>query len=113
MRTYQLLNLITLATSFSEIIYTFGRYYLDRFTCSIDFNIILGADLQFVYEDMIEHVNKPATKDILYEIEAVHEKMYVIYYNCYFHRYLKGYVPKWVITDLLAHRRYAGSVRET
>ena len=32
--------------------------------------------------------------------------MYVIYYNCYFHRYLKNYIPKWVITDLLAHRRY-------
>lgn len=62
---------------------------------------------------MIENVNKPATKDILYEIEAVHEKMYVIYYNCYFYRYLKGYVPKWVITDLLAHKKYASSVRET
>lgn len=35
--------------------------------------------------------------------------MYVIYYNCYFHRYLKGYVPKWVITDLLAHKKYQDS----
>ena len=62
---------------------------------------------------MIDHVNKPATKAILYEIEAVHEKMYVIYYNCYFHKYLRGYVPKWVITDLLAHRKYGSSSRET
>ena len=30
----------------------------------------------------------------------------MVYYNCYFHRYLKSYIPKWVITDLLAHRRY-------
>lgn len=39
---------------------------MERFTCSIDFNIVLGADLQFVYDDMIEQVNKPATKDMLY-----------------------------------------------
>ena len=25
--------------------------------------------------------------------------MYVVFYNCYFHKYLKPYVPKWVITD--------------
>lgn len=30
----------------------------------------------------------------------LHEKMYVVYYNCYFHKYLKTYLPKWVITDL-------------
>ena len=39
--------------------------------------------------------------------------MYVIYYNCYFYRYLKGYVPKWVITDLLAHRKYTNTLRDT
>jgi hypothetical protein len=26
--------------------------------------------------------------------------MYVVFYNCYFHKYLKIYVPKWVITDI-------------
>ena len=31
--------------------------------------------------------------------------MYVIYYNCYFHKFLKNYVPKWVITDLINKRR--------
>lgn len=34
--------------------------------------------------------------------------MYVVFYNCYFHRYLKNYIPKWVITDLLVTRgRYS------
>jgi predicted transcriptional regulator len=26
--------------------------------------------------------------------------MYVIFYNCYFHKYLRSYLPKWVITDV-------------
>jgi len=26
--------------------------------------------------------------------------MYVVFYNCYFHKYLKQHVPKWVITDI-------------
>ena len=52
-KVYQLINLITLGTSFADIIYIFGRYYLDKFTCAIDFNIILGADLQGLYHDMV------------------------------------------------------------
>ena len=48
-RVYQLLNVINIATSFSDIIYTFGRYYMEKFTFIIDFNIILGADLQSLY----------------------------------------------------------------
>jgi hypothetical protein len=79
---------------------------MEKFTCVVDFNIILGADLQMVYQEMIDHVRRHASKEILEEIETVHEKMYVVYYNCYFHRFLKNYIPKWVITDLLAHRRY-------
>lgn len=26
--------------------------------------------------------------------------MYVVFYNCYFHKYLKIYIPKWVNTDI-------------
>lgn len=99
MRVYQLLNLINLGTSFADIIYTFGRYYMDTFSCVIDFNIILGADIQGLYEVMVEHVNRPAKRDILDEIEFAHEKMYIVFYNCYFYRYLKPYIPKWVLTD--------------
>ena len=49
LRAYQLLNLINLATSFSDVIYTLGRYYLDRFSWAVDFNILMGADLQRIY----------------------------------------------------------------
>lgn len=49
LRAYQLLNLINLATSFSDVIYTLGRYYLDRFGWAVDFNILMGADLQRIY----------------------------------------------------------------
>jgi hypothetical protein len=69
---YQLLNLINLGTSFVDIIYTFGRYYMNNFACAIDFNIILGADLQGLYENMVENVSRPAKVEILAEIETVH-----------------------------------------
>lgn len=48
---------------------------------------------------MVEAVVRPASRHILEEIETVHERMYVVFYNCYFHKHLKPYVPKWVITD--------------
>lgn len=32
-------------------------------------------------------------------MELLHEKMYVIYYNCYTYNSVKAYVPRWVETD--------------
>jgi hypothetical protein len=42
-RMYQLMNLIQAGTSFSEIIYTLGRYYGKIYPFSADFNVILGT----------------------------------------------------------------------
>lgn len=39
---FQLMNLIQAGTSFSEIIYTLGRYYGKVYPFSADFNIVLG-----------------------------------------------------------------------
>jgi hypothetical protein len=33
------------------------------------------------------------------EIELAHEKMYIIFYNCYFHSYIRSNVPRWILTD--------------
>lgn len=66
----------------------------------MDFNISIGADLQVIYKNMVDNVKRPASREILEEIEILHEKLYVVFYNCYFHKYLKHYVPKWVITDI-------------
>lgn len=27
--------------------------------------------------------------------------MYIVYYNCYFYKCLKPYVPRWVVTDIV------------
>ena len=74
-RVYQLLNIISLATSFCDVIYTFGRYYLNKFGWEIDFNIVLGADLNGLYEEMVRCVKRPANRAILDEIESIHERM--------------------------------------
>lgn len=33
------------------------------------------------------------------ELELIHEKMYVVYYNCYTYKEVKPYVPKWIDTE--------------
>ena len=106
-RAYQLINLLNTATSFTDILYTFGRYYMQQYGCTIDFNIVMGVDLQAIYTMMAECAKKPTPIGILEEIEAVHEKLYVVFYNCYFHKYLKHYVPRWVQTDPLHSQRYS------
>lgn len=31
--------------------------------------------------------------------------MYIVYYNCYFYKCLKPYVPRWVVTDIVETNR--------
>jgi len=33
--------------------------------CIIDFNITLGADLQYIYKHMVDYIVRPASKIIL------------------------------------------------
>jgi hypothetical protein len=78
-KMYQLMNLIQAATSFSEIIYTLGRYYAKTYPFAADFNIILGKnsynsgnDLNTVYNQMVKYTPKPASCEILEEYEKIH-----------------------------------------
>lgn len=38
---------------------------MDKFGCAIDFNILLGADVQGLYHGMVECVERPAKKALL------------------------------------------------
>ena len=67
-RVYQLINLLAMGTCFTDVIYTFGRYYLAEYGCAVDFNMAIGADLQIIYKNMVENVVRPASKAILWEI---------------------------------------------
>jgi len=65
---YQLINLIHSGISFSDVIYTLGRYYIKKYPLTIDFNIMLGtniyylgSDLGSVYDQMVRNVPKPVT----------------------------------------------------
>jgi hypothetical protein len=60
MKMYQFLNLLHRGTAFSDILYTFGRYYSNVYIFVIDFNIILGNDLCLVYNEMVKNVARPA-----------------------------------------------------
>lgn len=33
------------------------------------------------------------------ELEKLHEKMYIVYYNCYFYQELKGLIPRFIDTE--------------
>lgn len=33
------------------------------------------------------------------DMEEIHEKMYVVFYNCYYYREVKSYIPKWLDTE--------------
>lgn len=61
-RVYQLINLLNMGTSFTDIIYTFGRYYITEYGCAVDFNISIGADLQVIYKNMVDNVRRPASR---------------------------------------------------
>lgn len=35
--------------------------------------------------------------------------MYIVYYNCYFYKCLKPYVPRWVVTDIVENNGVGSS----
>jgi hypothetical protein len=66
------------------MIFTLGRYYLREWI--VEFNIALCMDLRVLYTRLVEILPLPIPSPLLYEIEVIHEKMYVVFYNCYFHK---------------------------
>ena len=49
---FQMFNLLKRGTSFVEILYTFGRYYLQEYTFIVDFNILMARDINSLYDDV-------------------------------------------------------------
>lgn len=44
--------------SFSDVFYTFGRYYRERYPFAIDLNIVVGKDIQKNYTRLTDLFNK-------------------------------------------------------
>lgn len=65
--------------------------------------MLVGKDFAQIYETKIKSTLKKNKilwdEQMKLELEKVHEKMYVVYYNCYYYKYLKFYIPKWIDTD--------------
>ena len=53
-----------------------------------------------LYKYMTALIVPPASEDFLQELGKVHEKLYVIFYNCYFSRSVAYLCPRWIKTDL-------------
>ena len=99
-RIYQLLNLINSGTSFSSIFFVLGRYYQQTIRCVQQLNQVLAQDIAFIYRIMSNQLVPPVTNQFLEDLGGVHEKMYVIFYNCYFCQAVAGFRPKWIKTDV-------------
>lgn len=48
-KLFHYLNLVKTGLAFIEIIYTFGRYYRERYEFIVDFNIVMAVDFHKLY----------------------------------------------------------------
>lgn len=94
------MNLINMGTSFSDMLFTLGRYYVNKIPFILDFNIALAQDLSKSYQILTELLFTFPCRDVLPVIEEMHERMYSIFYNCYFYRDTKKFAPQWILTDV-------------
>ena len=84
----------------------------------VDFNIVVAVDFSQLYENKIKAIlktNRPLWNDEMrLEKEKVHEKMYVVYYNCYFYKEIKAYTPRFIETESLEekNRPFKSSTKE-
>lgn len=49
---YKLINLIILASAFTGVIYTIGRYCMVEYPFAPDFNMILATDIKILYDEL-------------------------------------------------------------
>ena len=94
------MNLLARGSNFSDFLFIFGRYYQQKYQFAIDLNILLGKDLSKLYLLLYRKLKIiQYDQAINTELEKIHEKLYIVYYNCYFYKYIANYVPKWFNTD--------------
>ena len=55
MRLFKLINQIKMVGTFSQIIYTFGRYY-PHYQFIIDFDIIIAKDVRTLYSEIANQI---------------------------------------------------------
>lgn len=92
--------MLRLSVDFIDIVYIFGRY-LSHLQFIIDFNIIVACDARQQYDElksMLVGNRDMFDAGLKMEIELIHEKMYVVYYNTYYFRYSRQYEPVWIET---------------
>ena len=66
------MNLINMGTSFSDMLFTMGRYYTNKIPFTLDFIITLGQDLSRIYQILTELLFTFPCRDVLPEIEKMH-----------------------------------------
>ena len=49
---YKLINLIRYGVEFVDVLFIFGRYYIDIYSFIADFNIILAKDIRKIYDEI-------------------------------------------------------------
>ena len=100
MRTFKWLNLINSGTSFSSVFFVLGRYYQKNIKYLPTLNKVIAEDLSSIYTQMCNQLIIPVNDSFLEELGRVHEKMYVVFYNCYFCQHVAMYKPRWIKTDI-------------
>ena len=88
--------MVNLGTSFTQLLYTIGRYYNKEFPFAIDFNITLGTDIKKLYDRLAVLIKGLDDYEILKEIERSHEKMFLVYYNLYYSDYMDIVGIEWI-----------------
>ena len=97
-QTYQIINLIRSALSFTDFIFTIGRYmYKDNRFLGY-FITTIAKDLSILYKRMKNQLNQNMMLEHAEIIEKMNEGLYNIFYNCYFSQIAARLAPIWINT---------------
>jgi hypothetical protein len=92
------MNLINAGTSVAPSLFIIGRYFHKKVNVAPLFNVVLAQDISKIYETIVNCVKVPMSEDFLKEVERMHEKMYIVFYNCYFGKETAPFRPTWIKT---------------
>lgn len=95
------MNLIRNALSFTDVVFTIGRYLYKNNKFLVEFNMAIGRDLARLYRRMRVRMSEEQMLENAEVIEKMNEGLYNVYYNCYFSNFTSQLSPMWINTENL------------
>lgn len=103
------MNIIRKGVSFIDIVFTIGRYLSKMHPFLVDFNVLIAKDTAHLYNTLKKKITQEIAIQNADFLQDMNERLYMVFYNCYFNKFVSKLAPNWINTEHLFVKRESKS----